>query len=470
MPYVLAIDQGTQSTRAAAVDLNGQIIATVSVPVTLSRPRPQRVEQDAEHIAQSVRIAVDGLFAQLPQAIRSAIYCCGLATQRSTVLSWDASGKAISPALNWQDTRGQEQVYNLLDHSDEIKRISGLPLSSHYGASKLHWLIHNCNGRQGQRFGPLGSFLLSRISNIEPPLIDHGNAQRMQLLDITTGEWSQRLLDLFDLQLAYLPEVCPVFHDYGELSDYGIPITAVNGDQNAAWFGQGATAVGSALVNIGSGAFVLSTQQSDANVPELLSTISYSNKTSRSYLLEATINGAGNALQWLYNSHGVARNDSHLQSALEQTENPPIFLNTVGGLGSPWWRSYLPPIFINNAEHCSVDAMISGVCESILFLIYRNIQEMQKVQTLSELQLCGGLSKVDQMCQKLANLSNLPIKRMNDSESTIKGIAWIASGQTQILDRANSDLFHPETDTGLRSRFELFIEQLGKYLENCTDK
>ncbi|MEJ2529761.1 MAG: FGGY family carbohydrate kinase, partial [Gammaproteobacteria bacterium] len=429
-----------------------------------------QAEQDAQQIAQSVLTAVGELFARLPQRVRYAISYCGLATQRSTVLSWNTNGDPISPALNWQDTRGDKQLENLLKHSYEIKQISGLPLSSHYGASKLYWLMQNCKGEQDQIFGPLSSFLLSRIGNKLSNTVDHGNAQRMQLLDIETGEWSQRLLDLFGLPITSLPECRPIYHDYGQLRGYGIPITAINGDQNAAWFGQGATTVGTAMVNIGSGAFVLTAQQSETNVPELLSTIAYSDNTCRSYLLEATVNGAGNALNWLCSNRGIVEYESHLQSILEQIVNPPIFLNTVGGLGSPWWKSDLPPIFVNSAEHYSTDAMIAGVCESILFLIYRNIQEMQKVQTVSELQLCGGLSRVDMLCQKLANLSNLPIKRMNDAESTIRGIAWIASGQPQGWDIANYDRFYPETDTYLRSRFELFIEQLGEYLENSTDE
>lgn len=465
MPHVLAIDQGTQSTRAAVLDLEGRIKHSVAIPIALHRPQINRAEQDAEQIVQSVQMAMDRLFSELPRTVTSSIDYCGIATQRSTVLSWGADGTAISPALNWQDTRGREQIASLRRYASEIKQISGLPLSQHYGASKLHWLRHNCKGERDQRYGLLASFLLSRIGNKQSTMVDHGNAQRMQLLDVATGEWSRQLLELFDIPDTSLPECCPIWHNFGELREYGIPITAMNGDQNAAWFGSGSPVVGAALVNIGSGAFVLTAQQAETTIPELLSTIAYSDQSNRSKLLEATINGAGNALQWLSSNHGVNYDSAQLQQSLELISEPPIFLNTVGGLGSPWWNSELPPVFINNKKQYSTAEMLAGVSESILFLIYRNIQEIQKTQTLYELQISGGLSAVNQLCQKLANLSNLPVKRLHDPEATSKGIAWIACGRPNSWRRPNYDHYPAKKDSALRLRYELFLEQLGTYLE-----
>ncbi len=465
MSYVLAIDQGTQSTRAAVLSQDGRIMASVSVQIESTRPQNNWVEQSAEQIATSVETSINDLFSILPKTIRSSVDCCGIATQRSTVLSWDHLGNILSPALNWQDTRGQEQLRSLVQYKSEIKQISGLPLSAHYGASKLHWLIENINDSSDKRFGPLSSFLLYRVSKTETSAVDHGNAQRMQLLDIATGEWSQRLLELFGVPVSSLPECKPIYHDYGELKEYGISITAMNGDQNAAWFGSGLPVVGTALINIGSGAFILTPQQGVKDLPELLTTIAYSDESSRHQLLEATVNGAGNALKWLSATHGINDYRSELQSSLEQVVEPPIFLNTVGGLGSPWWKSGLAPRFANVTEHYSRPEMIAGVCESILFLIYHNIREIQKIQAISELQISGGLSMANEICQKLATLSNLKVKCLNNPESTLKGIAWIASGKPDDWGVSEYVEYLPKKDPRLSLRFECFLEKLNNYIE-----
>jgi len=468
MSYVLAIDQGTQSTRASILDGEGRVVAQASVPVTSTRPKLNRVEQDANALASSVETAIGQVLKQVAKTVRSCVECCGIATQRSTVVSWDNAGKAASAALSWQDTRGQEQLDHLREYVSEIKQHSGLPLSAHYGATKLRWLMDNSNSRENRRFGPLSSYLLSRISNVETNLVDHANAQRMQLLDISTMQWSNSLLQLFGIPIELLPECCPVYHDFGELKGPGIPITAMNGDQNAAWFGSGLPAAGTALVNIGSGAFVLTPQPADKEAPELLSTIACSDNTASSFLLEATVNGAGNALLWLSEHYPISNHRLKLKSALEQTVEPPMFLNTVGGLGSPWWRSGLTPKFINDNGRFSETEMIAGVCESILFLVYQNLIEIQKVKSISELQLSGGLSKVDVMCQKLADLSGLQVKRLNRSEATTRGIAWIAAGQPESWGVSEYDRYQPRADTGLKSRFEIFTDQLNRYIQGAS--
>ncbi len=467
MSYVLAIDQGTQSTRATILTSNGQIKAHTSQPVTLTRPGIDQVEQDAELLAASVETCIKQVLSKIPSEIRSAVECCGIATQRSSVLAWDTAGKPVSAALNWQDTRGKDQLSQLQKYASEIKHCSGLPLSAHYGASKLRWLIENCKNDQGIRLGSISSFLLSRISNVDTSLVDHANAQRMQLLDISSRQWSPSLLQLFGVAEELLPHPCPVQYDFGSLRDFAIPITAMNGDQNAAWFGSGMPKAGATLVNLGSGGFILTQQTAGSGLPSLLSTIACSDDVDTDYLMEATVNGCGNALQWLAENYHIDNYQVKVAPALAHTSKPPIFLNTVGGLGSPWWVSGLIPGFLEQHEPLSEARMIAGVCESILFLIYANLLEIQKVKTISELQLSGGLSQLDHMCQKLANLSGLQVKRMHHSESTTKGIAWIAYGKPEKWSISGYDSFQPEADEGLRSRFVQFVDQLSRYIEGA---
>lgn len=463
----MAIDQGTQSTRASILNVDGEVVAHASLPVAATRPGINLVEQDANELAESVESVIEQVLARVPKAVRSLVEVCGIATQRSTVLSWEAKGNNPSVAINWQDTRGQEQLASLRHNADEIQRCSGLPLSAHYGASKLHWLIHNAAPTKGRTFGPLSSYLLSRVSTVDTDLVDQANAQRTQLLDISTMEWSRSLADLFTVPVELLPNCCPIYHDYGELKGVGIPITAMNGDQNAAWFGSGLADADTALINMGSGAFILTPQPANNNLPWLLSTIAYSDKTTTSYLTEATINGAGNALQWLSERHHISDLSLKLESALEQTNKPALFLNTVGGLGSPWWRSGLEPQFLHDHGQYSEAEMIAGVCESILFLIYQNLLEIQQVKQLSELHLSGGLSQMDGICQRLADLTGLQVKRLRQSESTIRGIAWIASGQPESWGSSEYDWFQPRADNKLKSRFELFIDMLCSQIEGA---
>ncbi len=469
MSYILAIDQGTQSTRAFIFDGYGLVVAHASVPVAATRPGNNRVEQDANKLAGSVERVIEQVLAQAPKAVRSSVNACGIATQRSTVLSWETGGANPSVAINWQDTRGQKQLVSLQHSAAAVKQCSGLPLSAHYGASKLHWLIDNGPGTQGRTFGPLSSYLLSRISTIEGNLVDQANAQRMQLLDISAMEWSDTLCDLFAMPVELLPECCPIYHGFGDLKGRGIPITAMNGDQNAAWFGSGMRETDTALINMGSGAFILTPQPAGNRLPELLSTVAYSDQATTSFLTEATINGAGNALLWLSQHHFIGDLNFKLEPALEQTTKPAVFLNTVGGLGSPWWRSGLEPRFTHDQGRFTEPEMIAGVCESILFLIYQNLLIIQKKKQISELQLSGGLSQLNPMCQKLADLTGLQVKRLNQPESTIRGIAWIASGQQENWTVSEYDKFQPKADSKLKSRFHLFIDQLGGYIEGASN-
>ena len=468
MSYILAIDQGTQSTRASILNRAGQVEAQSSLPVAVTRPANNRVEQDAEILAISVEMVIEQVLDQVPYKIRSSVDCCGIATQRSTVVSWDTAGKPVSAALNWQDTRGQDQLVQLQKYAAEIKHCSGLPLSAHYGATKLRWLIENCGNNQGIKFGPISSFLLYRISDVQTSLVDHANAQRMQLLDISTRQWSDSLSQLFGVPIELLPQCCPVCHDFGVLKGLDIPINAMNGDQNAAWFGSGLPEAGTTLVNLGSGGFILTQQAAGTGLPDLLSTIACSDRAETSYLMEATVNGCGNALQWLVEHYQIDDYQVKISPALEQISEPPIFLNTVGGLGSPWWISGLAPRFLDHSGELSESRMIAGVCESILFLIFYNILQIQRVKAISELQLSGGLSKLDLMCQKLADLSGVQVKRMNQSESTTKGIAWIARGKPENWAISEYDRFQPEADVGLRSRFEQFVDQLSRYIEGAS--
>ncbi len=471
MDYVLAIDQGTHASRALLLDQGGQVVARSLHPVSLVRPRPGQVEQDAEQLVASVQAAIQDVLQALPGAQRDAVHACGMTTQRSTVTAWQPDGTALSSAISWQDTRGARQVEKLRGSAAVIRKISGLPLSAHYGASKLHWLYHLPGNPPEIRSGPLASFLLQRLTHEHSYVVDHSNAQRMQLFDIHTLQWSPLLVDCFDVPLDRLPSCRPVLNEYGTLSDCRIPITALSGDQNAAWFGSGRPDDSTALVNLGSGAFILAAQTGAAAPAELLTSIASSDQEHCEYLLEGTVNGAGNALHWLQAQWPDEDIQSGLPHWLEQITDPPLFMNTVGGLGSPWWRQGPAPQFVPGHDRLRVAGAAVAVAESILFLIQYNLEIMQRQQPVTRLRVSGGLSQLNALCQKLANLSKLPVQRADDPEASARGIAWLVAGRPENWQASDAiQHFEPRSDTLLDDRYTRFIEQLRTHIDTRTDE
>ncbi|VAW77466.1 Glycerol kinase [hydrothermal vent metagenome] len=469
MDYLLAIDQGTHASRALIFDAHGQRIASHLVPVGLDTPQAGHVEQDPGEILDSVREAVEHTVQSLPPAERDNIRACGLTTQRSTVLTWQANGAPLSAAISWQDTRGAPLVAALHAHAADIREQSGLPLSAHYGASKLHWLHQLLVDEPELRYGPLASFLLYHLTG-SGHVIDHSNAQRMQLMDVGSLTWSHQLADRFQLPLDGLPECRPVISDYGKLLDYGIPITAVCGDQNAAWHSHRADAQGCALINLGSGAFILAAQPPGDGEPELLSSVSVSDAQGAEWLLEGTVNGAGNALQWLAEQYGIDNLPEQLPEWLTQISSPPLFLNSVGGLGSPWWRQLPTPLFVpDDSTHSNAERAVA-VVESILFLLQCNLERMLRHTTIERLRVSGGLSQLDGLCQKLANLSGLPVERCDDPEASARGVAWLAAGRpTDWLVSKDVSRFDPVPDAPMQARYREFTELLQQHLGSSDD-
>ncbi len=469
MDYLLAIDQGTHASRALLFDRYGHKIGSQLVPVTLRQPRANHVEQDPGEILDSVRHAVEHTIQALPAAERGNIRACGLTTQRSTVLAWQANGAPLSAAISWQDTRGAPLVATLDAHAAAIREQTGLPLSAHYGASKLHWLHQLLIDEPALRLGPLASFLLYHLTG-SGHVIDHSNAQRMQLLDIGKLNWSRQLADWFGLPLEGLPACRPVLGDYGRLADYDIPVTAVCGDQNAAWHSHGADTSACALVNLGSGAFVLAAQPAGIDVAELLRSLSVSDAQGAEWLMEGTVNGAGSALQWLAGQDNIDKLFDQLPVWLSAIHNPPLFLNCVGGLGSPWWCQPAVSRFVpDNTTHTPAERAVA-VVESIVFLVQYNLERMQRETPIDHLKVSGGLSQLDGLCRKLANLSGLPVERCDDPEASARGVAWLAAGRPgdwrPITDTTS---FSPQTDSPLQARYRAFIDLLQQHIENSHD-
>jgi glycerol kinase len=465
---LLAIDQGTRSTRAVVFDDQGRQLAIARRPVTVEVRNGHEVEQSADEILASVEAVLHDVMtdaaADLPR-IRAA----GLATQRSSVVAWDrVGGQALSPVIGWQDRRATDIIAAMSGHAREVADRTGLRLSPHYGAAKLQWLLHaNRAVRQALAsnrllLGPLSSYLGFHLLQHRPAIVDHANAARTLLWNLRTGDWDAHLLRLFGVLDMVLPACRPIIGAHGRVDGHGIPVTAINGDQTAALYAQGEPPRDTLVVNIGTGAFVLLPVRDPFTRPAgLLAGISLSHADTRRYYVEGTVNGAAAALDWAQRRFGIDAVNERLPDWLAAAREPPVFVNTVGGLGSPWWRPAAAPYFLEDPQG-PADGMVA-VIESIVFLLQANIEWLQAQHPgIRGIRVSGGLAHLDGLCQRLADLSRLAVQRLPAVEATARGIAWQAAGcppDWQPGDHGTA--FAPLSNPGLQARYRRLIEALG---------
>jgi glycerol kinase len=471
MRQILAIDQGTHATRAIVFDGQGREIASAQQAVALHRHSRSEVEQDATEILASLRMVITQVLAA-PGVSAGDIEAAGLATQRSSVVAWNrVTGTALSPVLSWQDRRNESLITALAAHESIIQQKTGLRLSAHYGASKLRWLLEQepavVRAREAGELllGPLGSWLLFHLIEGHPARVDHANASRTLLWNLHTRDWDRDLLELFRIPPGVLPACHPICAEYGVTTPGRIPLRAVNGDQSAALYAQGRPEPGTIIVNIGTGAFVLLPVRDITMRPAgLLAGISHSDTQHADYYLEGTVNGAGAALEWAAAQPGMSHAAQHLSGYLASVDDPPLFINTVGGLGAPWWKPGPEPHYTSTPAS-PAHAMVA-VLESILFLVQANVALLcAQTPEIHYIQISGGLANLDGLCQKLADLSGLPVRRPVQVEATARGIAWQAAGgppNWPVTSRGKT--FQPHSNDGLHARYRQFIDTLKQQL------
>lgn len=465
-PLTLVIDQGTHATRALAFDENGRVRASAVRKIKLKGHGTAQVEQDGREIIASLHEVVQAVLAD--ETVRSlGVGQAGLTGQRSSVIAWDKrTGQPLSPLFSWQDRRVAGWLKAFEPYASAVKERTGLRLSPHYGAGKLRWYLDHIPAvRQAHRqgylaFGPETAFLLYHLLAGHPLCVDHVNASRTQLWNLASRDWDPWLLDLFGLPAGALPGCRPIVHDYGRLQLAGIPLTAVNGDQNSAIYSLGRPPRGTAIVNLGTGAFILRlTGARLVRHPDLLVGLASSRQRRAEYLVEGTVNGSGSALAWAARQWNLPDITQNLATWLARPEAPPIFINTIGGLGSPWWKPDAPARFIGSGEPWQ---QAVAIVESIVFLLQANLETMTGAGlAVRRVQVSGGLARLDGLCQRLADLSGRPVYRPVETEATARGIAWLAAGQPAHWPKpGRGRLFRPQPNPALLARYWQFIEAL----------
>lgn len=473
----LTIDQGGHASRAVVYNQDGELVASHSSPLATNHPQPHFVEHDAIALLDSVRQSLAGIVDELGEQI-NLIVAAGLATQRSNVVCWDRqTGEALSPVISWQDTRGHDWMESLNLDREDIHKNTGLFPSAHYGASKLRWCLDNLAGvskaeTEGRLCcGPMSSFIVSNLVDSRPFLTDPVSASRTLLWHLHRKDWDQYLLDTFGIPREVLPDCVPTHYQYGdlELNGFRIPLTVVTGDQSAAMYGYGNLQYETAYVNIGTGAFVSRPcGYALTYARRLLTSVIYSDEEQNQYVMEGTVNGAGSAIDWMASRFPVNDLWDQLPGWLDEITSPPLFLNGVSGLAAPYWIADFETELDQQAQ---TPANYVAVVESIVFLINANVQEMMKFASQPEqIQVTGGLARLDGLCQRLADLTRLPVYRPVECEATSRGTAYLLAGKPDHwLEKQHGDWFYPDINVVLDARFLLWEQAMLQRMRHMDD-
>ena len=464
----LSIDQGGHASRAIAYNNDGEIIASHSEPLKTHTPQESFVEHDGSELVAAIRLCLETVIKQLGDRARH-IEAVGLATQRSNVVCWDKdTGEALSPIISWQDRRAAKWLDEQKLDRDDIHKSTGLLPSAHYGASKLRWCMDNLPEVQlaladsRLRCGPMSSYLVHNLVLQKPNVSDPVSASRTLLWQIHRKDWDEHLLKTFAIPREILPRCVPTHYPYGdiEINQQRIPLTIVTGDQSAAMYAYGNLQFETLYINIGTGAFVSRPSGYALRYARrLLTSVIYSEQEETQYVMEGTVNGAGSAIEWMQQRHPVDNLWEQLPDWLNDITDPPLFLNGISGLASPYWLANFETGYQPKME---AKANYVAVIESIVFLINANVQEMLKFASPpQQLQISGGLAQLDGLCQRLADITRMPVYRPTECEATSRGLAYLVAGKPKWWpETKHGPWFKPQENVVLDNRFLLWEQSM----------
>lgn len=449
MGCLLALDQGTTSSRAIVFNERGQVLASAQKAVALSTPQTGWVEQDAWEIwntqmgtAQEA-ISKAGLLA-------TDIAAIGIANQRETTVLWDKqSGKPLAPAIVWQDRRTAPWCQTLRDagHEARIQNSTGLRLDPYFSAGKLAWLLANIPqapalAAAGQlAFGTIDSWLIYQLTR-GTHVTDISNAARTLLMDIRHGKWSGELLDLFAIPATVLPNIVPsgslIGHTAPGLLGARIPVYAAIGDQQAALFGHDCTRAGMAKNTYGTGCFMLMNTGEKAihSRHQLLSTVAWQQQgRAAHYALEGSVFMAGAIVQWLRDNLGFIRHSHEIEALAAQTDSSEgvVLVPAFTGLGAPYWQPQARASLSGLTRGTRKAHIARAALEAIAFQTADVLDAMQQDAPvpLTELRVDGGASANNMLMQFQADMLGVPVLRPTLTEITAFGavkMAGLASG------------------------------------------
>ena len=440
--YLIAIDQGTTSTRAIVFDAALAPVASAQQELRQIYPAPGLVEHDPEEIWSATLATVRTAMARAGAEARD-IAALGITNQRETTIIWDrATNRPIHNAIVWQDRRTADRCAALRQDEPMIAARTGLLLDPYFSATKIAWLLDHVEGarvaaREGRlAFGTVDSFLLWRLTSGKVHASDATNASRTLLLDIHRGSWDAELCRLFDVPEALLPQVRDCAGDFGTTELFGRPIRilGIAGDQQAAMVGQGCFAPGMVKSTYGTGCFALinTADQPVASKNRLLTTIAYQLGGRRTYALEGAIFVAGAAVQWLRDALkviGAAPDVNALAAAADPAEQVYLVPAFVG-LGAPWWDAKARGALFGLTRKSGVAELARATLEAVGYQTRDLLEAMQADWpaggTDTVLRVDGGMAASDLTMQFVADILAAPVDRPNVMETTALGAAYLA--------------------------------------------
>jgi glycerol kinase len=491
--YLLAIDQGTTSSRAIIFDLDGHIIASSQQEFPQIFPEDGWVEHNPENIwkttEETCRDALKKAFLKA-----SDILSIGITNQRETTVVWDKeTGEPIYNAIVWQDRRTAERCQELRQQDglvEMLTRKTGLLLDPYFSASKIEWILDNVEDARARAeagellFGTIDTFLLWRLTGRTQHATDATNASRTLLFNIHTNEWDRELLELFNVPVSMLPEVRDCAADYGhtdaDLFGSEIAIGGIAGDQQAALIGQACFTPGMAKSTYGTGCFMIMNTGEKAlkSKNRLLTTIGYRINGKTIYALEGSIFMAGATIQWIRDGLQLISNAKETQSLAEETgaDNSVYMVPAFTGLGAPYWDPEARGAIFGLSRDTGIKEIVTAGLQSVCYQTRDLLQAMsQDGARPASIRVDGGMVVNDWLMQFLADTLGVTIERPRVTETTALGVAYLAGLQAGVFESLeqvanlwhNEAKFEPAMSECDRERlYAGWLEAVGKVLGN----
>ena len=452
MPYVLALDQGTSSSRSIVFDHQGQPVAMAQREFTQHFPQPGWVEHDAQEIWRTQLATAQEALALAGLAARD-LAAIGITNQRETTVLWDrATGEPVHRAIVWQCRRSEPLCAQLREagHAERIRALTGLVVDAYFSATKLAWLLEHVPGARARAeagelaFGTIDSWLLWRLTGGRVHATDVSNASRTMLFDIHRGAWSDELLALLRIPRAVLPEVRPSSHRFGDsepaLLGAAVPIAGIAGDQQAALFGQGCFEAGLAKNTYGTGCFMLmhTGAQALASTHGLISTAAAQPTAAPAYALEGSVFIGGAVVQWLRDGLKAIESSRQVEALAASVPDSGgvVFVPAFTGLGAPYWNAQARGTITGLSRGSTVAHIARAAVESIAFQSAALLQAMQAdggtALPVAQLRVDGGACINDALMQFQADLLGVPVLRPRVTETTALGAAFLAGLATGV--------------------------------------
>ncbi|MGN0037912.1 MAG: glycerol kinase GlpK [Coriobacteriales bacterium] len=471
--YVIALDQGTTSSRTMLIDAQGRAVGCVQREFPQIYPQPGWVDHDPKDIAASQLGTFTELMTQL-NLTPDDIECIGITNQRETTVIWDrASGEPIANAIVWQCRRTAQVIQEICGDSAEVReqivQRTGLRPDPYFSASKARWLLDNVPGARERAergelaFGTVDSWLIWNLTNGRVHATDPTNASRTMLYNIHTGEWDPYLLELFGIPGSMMPEVRPSSSNFGATANpnlpLGIPICGVAGDQQAALFGQCCFSAGQAKNTYGTGCFFLMNtgQQAPQSRNNLVTTIAASAPGEpRTYALEGSVFVAGALIQWLRDSLGLIGTAAETEELARSVgDNAGVYIvPAFTGLGAPYWDSEARGAIYGLTRGATRAHIARAALEAMAYQMHDLAVAMEadagfKIETLN---VDGGASRNDFLLQFQSDVLGTQVRRPANTETTALGAAFLAglaTGYWKSTDelcqlRGSDEVFTPQ--------------------------